>query len=70
MCLCFPCKLWSLGLHVLGETKAETGTVVLSWTVSKAWELLCFGAASVPGAVVMVEDMHEKKKQRMGSEKG
>lgn len=44
------------GLPVLGESKAKAGTVVLSeW-----FPRLRFGAASVPGAVVRVEDMNER----------
>lgn len=48
--LCLLSKLCSLGLHVLDETQAETGTVVLSeWCPKPEMKLLCFGAASVSG---------------------
>lgn len=65
-----PYKLWSLGLHVLGETKAKTGTVVLSEGFPRPGSCCALVQSPYLGAVVMVEDMPEKKKQRMGSEKG
>lgn len=68
--LCLPYKLWSLGLHVLGETKAKTGTVVLSEGFPRPGSCCALVQPPYLGAVVMVEDMPEKKKQRMGSEKG
>ena len=52
-----PCTLWSLCLHVLGETKAQTGTVVLSEWFPRPGGCCALVQPLYLGAVAMVEDV-------------
>lgn len=68
--LCLPCKLWLLGLHVLGETKAKAGMAVLSEWFPRPRSCCALMQPLHLGAVMVVTDTHEKEKQKVGSEKG
>lgn len=65
-----PCKLWSLDLRVLGETKAKAGMVLISEGFPRTGSCCALVQPLYLGAVMVVTDTHEKEKQRVGSEKG